>query len=107
MRKYIRGFCVEVLLWFETYLVGDLELLALADVRGLGDSSLKSAECSLVEGLKMNNVSSIVSFPFHFHSSNPIVPWPSIASCDVARASQSPCPSFIYIHPPKNVPERW
>jgi hypothetical protein len=37
--------------WGETYLVGDLELLALADVGGLGDSSLQSVEGSLVESL--------------------------------------------------------
>jgi hypothetical protein len=36
-------------------LVGDLELLTLADVRGLGDSSLKSVECSLVERLSAGN----------------------------------------------------
>lgn len=42
--------------WGETYLVGDLELLALADVGGLGDSSLQSVEGSLVESLD-NNVS--------------------------------------------------
>jgi hypothetical protein len=42
--------------WGETYLVGDLELLALADVGGLGNSSLQSVEGSLVESLD-NNVS--------------------------------------------------
>lgn len=50
-----------------SYLVGDLELLALADVGGLGDGGLKSAQGPVVQGLHARHCVSTMFTPQTLH----------------------------------------
>lgn len=56
------------------YLVGDLELLALADVGGLGHSGLKSVQGPVVQGLYAQHCVSIMSTSHTFYSSACVAP---------------------------------
>lgn len=78
-----------------TYRVGDLELLALADVGRLGDGRLQSVEGSLVERLELMSAQCSIN-PFMSPSIGVVF---LIYCCSLG----APLPLIQYL----NVPGRW